>query len=324
MKRLLYAITASLVLVWASPSPAQFRAVYFDGDTLLFNNGGVQTVSESYGGTISYWYNSSFPKTAVITEVSASSSTNAPGMQVMHQYFGGGFRFMLYLAPAGQGGPTPWDPASSMRMVGDANLPYDGRWHSIVVTWDIRGFAADWALDGVLHDWDLSLTQIETQVYASAQRPFLVRYENVPGVGAKPARWFVGGGPSGGSAPYVALLFGNNRLGLFLAPTYFKFVGDLAETYFHVGDDDYTTIHNMHISAGFGENVVINGVGIARPLELGDRCAIIFGIAGGIPELCMRGDKDSFALNQGDSTAFVVQGTSQTALSDPFENWAIP
>jgi hypothetical protein len=310
MRRLLL---AALLAAFPLGAQAQFRAVGLDGGTFLFNNNGVATVSQSYGGTVSFWYISTYPKTAGIYQVSAGSSSNAPGLLVMLEHHADGVRFVLYLSPAGQSGSPAGQPGSFMKKVGSAPLPYDTSWHHIYATWDIRTPAAYWALDGVVQNWDSLLS---SQTVVNVSQPFQVKYEAT----VVPARWFVAGAPSTGYAPYIVHNAGS--VSLFLAPVWGKFVGSLSEVYFHVGDNDlYDIINPFRAGGGFGAKATIDGVNVARPLELGPACIAVFGVAGGMPEICMRGGPGFFPNNQGGATAFVVQGTLHAVASDPFDLW---
>jgi hypothetical protein len=311
----------AVALLSAIPHAQAQRAVAFNGDTYLKSIGGVNVGGSdphlSQGGTKLYWYCSSFPTTAAIMSTYPDPRTSQASVQIMHQQLQGalpgtGMRFELYLSAAGQTGDISFQSAFKL-YVGQEDLPYDGKCHVIGVVWDTSTNRASYSIDAIPGHWDPKYTRNSSQWFVTAN--FKPKY-------ASYSRWYIGAAEGFVSRPSNIINLDGSYM-IFTGPSWGKYVGTLSEVYFHIGDTDYDNITNPFRTDGpmrLQDYAMLTDLGIA-PIELGPNCTSIFGLAGGLPQICMRGPANTFYQNSGLSPPWQVIGTLTTAVSDPFEGW---
>jgi len=302
-------------------------AVHFDGNSYLFKNGGLNGPPTSYGGSFSAFLDTPSEQSFTIINMAPGSTTNAPGVQISFQQLYGtpGLHLDLVLSSAGGTGLVQREEMVSEEVIPFAGLYPDYPVH-ISLAWNtaVAPPQAEWSLNGVQGHWDTQFTRYMLSKLTITPTPFAINYDDAST--GSPARWFVGAGPAQTMARPLIYIGPLGGPAAFLGATAYKYAGDMAELFLHVGDGDLADLTNSE-RLGIGEeNFAMRDVtGIALPIPMGPGCAQIFGAHGKLPVICMRGDAAHFPLNSALSTPFLVEGTLTTAppSSDPFNLWRL-
>jgi hypothetical protein len=115
------------------------KAVYFDGSTYLQNDAIPSMPSSSPYGLLSFWYNAS-SSTGVVLQTSDAYDDNSVWVILRQQ-------LQIDLAD----GP---DYTNFMERIGsgaNADMPYDGNWHHVLMTWDTQSGSCVCYLDNAAY-----------------------------------------------------------------------------------------------------------------------------------------------------------------------------
>jgi len=263
------------------------RAVFFSGGTYLLSTSPAATVGS---GVVSYWYRASVldKKTAIIFMIDQSDKLIPGGANliVWHDY------------DTTTAGLTPGvylhldivkDFFTYAQFESVTPIPYDGKWHNIWVCWDVLNIyggqygVARLQVDNTFVNWHPNLL-------FKSNTSFDINYGNLP-------------------ASVGALFFQPDPL-----QTRHFFIGDLAEIYVDLNNDDYGLVAGASplFPQGWLYTDAVGQASYTMPARLGDNGDAPFGRP---CTLYLHGDEDHFP------GSFAVNGpVSQlvTSTSDPF------